>query len=35
LIDYGQLLAKLMVHLFGIPEDIKKYRKSPANADAK
>jgi len=28
LIDHGQLLAKLMVHLFGIPEDIKKYRKS-------
>jgi len=26
LIDYSQLLAKLMVHLLGIPEDIKKYQ---------
>jgi len=28
LIDYSQLLAKLMVHLLGISEDIKKYLKN-------
>jgi len=28
LIDYSQLLGKLMVHLFEIPEDIKRYLKN-------